>query len=178
MDFKIMTKIKVLLEQPISNVKWISVDDINPNNYNPNMVGSTEMNGLKNSILNNGWVFPITVNEEGFIIDGYHRFWLSKNDKDIRKKYKGHIPVCVLEHDTRDAICMTITMNAAKGTHQSMIMHGLVSKLFKEFEMSKNEIADRCTMSVEEVDLLLQEDVFTKLKIKDHEYSSAWIPKK
>jgi hypothetical protein len=170
--------VPVLAEQPISNVRWVKADDINPNDYNPNIVGVTEMKGLKSSLLNNGWVFPITINPDGFIIDGYHRYYLSRNDKDVRKKYKGYVPVLIINHDIESAICMTVTMNAAKGTHQSKIMHELVSRLHNEFEMPREEISERCTMTMEEVDLFLQEGVFTKLNIDKHTYSKGWVPKK
>lgn len=169
---------EVLKEQPISQVKWIRVEDVNPNDYNPNIVAVNEMMGLKNSLLNNGWIFPITVNPEGFIIDGYHRWWLSKNDKDVRRAYNGWIPVCIIEKDLQNAICMTITMNSAKGTHQSSIMHDLITRLYNEFGMTKEEIATKCTMTVDEVDLLLQESVFSKLNIDKHTYSKGWVPKK
>jgi len=171
------TGIQVLDNQPITTAEWFKVDDINPNNYNPNIVAVNEMMGLKNSLLNNGWIFPITATNEGFIIDGYHRYYLSKNDPDIRKKYKGYVPVIVMDISIQDAMCMTVTMNNAKGTHQSSFMHQLVTILFKEFNMSKEEIAKRCTITRDEVDLLMQQDVFTKLNIDKHTYSKGWVPK-
>ena len=169
MDFK---------KEPISNVKWVKVDELNSNDYNPNIVGANEMKGLKNNILNNGWIFPIVVNKEGIIIDGYHRSFLAKNDKDILKKYNGMVPIVQMDISNTDAMCLTVAMNAAKGVHKTKLMHTLITKLVKEYNVSKVEVAERCVMDVKEVDLLLKEGVFDKLNIDAHTYSQAWVPKR
>lgn len=165
-------------KEPISNVKWVSAEALNANDYNPNIVGVNEMKGLKNNILNNGWIFPIVINKEGVIIDGYHRSFLAKNDKEISQKYNGMVPVVEMDISHTDAMCLTVAMNAAKGVHKTKLMHTLITKLVKDHNVSKAEVAERCVMDINEVDLLLKEGVFDRLNIDAHTYSQAWVPKR
>ena len=69
------------MKQPIDKVQWIHRDKLKPNNYNPNMVAPPELRLLKISILEDGWTQPIVVNSDMTIVDGFHRWTLSK-DKD------------------------------------------------------------------------------------------------
>ena len=72
---------------------------------------------------------------------------------------------------------MTIRMNRAKGTHTAYKMHEVISDLYKNGHTRK-QIAHEIGANMEEVDLLLQENVFTHLGIDDNtKYSQAWIPK-
>ena len=45
--------------QPISDVLWVSVDDVEPNDYNPNTVAGQEMKLLHTSIKHDGYTQPI-----------------------------------------------------------------------------------------------------------------------
>ena len=89
----------MMQKMPISNVVWLDRNELSPNLYNPNKVAPPEMALLKQSILQDGWLFPIvvfdkTINIEGLtdnndlnkytIIDGFHRFTMS-GDKEIFK---------------------------------------------------------------------------------------------
>ena len=72
---------------------------------------------------------------------------------------------------------LTIRMNRAKGQHMAFKMHEVITRLHDEYDYSIDEIAKQIGASHEEINLLLQENVFKKLDIENHEYSKAWIPK-
>ena len=65
------------MADPIDNVQWVSARKIRPNHWNPNFVFSPEMKLLEHSILTSKWVFPLVVNTNMLLIDGYHRYILS-----------------------------------------------------------------------------------------------------
>lgn len=164
-------------KDPISNIQWIDVNTLNPNDYNPNVVLNQELNLLKFSLLKTGWIQPILVSKDGVIIDGYHRYWLSSNDKDIISRYNFKAPCCVLDIDEAERMLLTVRINRAKGNHVAVKMHDLVSKLHNEHDYTIQDIAQSIGATKDEIDLLLKEDVFDALDIKNHKYSKAWIPK-
>lgn len=162
---------------PISHIKWLDVRELNPNDYNPNVVLNQELNLLKFSLLKTGWIQPILVSDKGVIIDGYHRYWLSSNDKDLISRYGYKAPCAVLNIDEAERMLLTIRINRAKGNHVAVKMHELVSKVFHEHGYSIEDIGKSIGASKDEINLLLKEDVFDALDIKNHKYSKAWIPK-
>ena len=49
----------MLQDHPINEVKWVNVDQIQANDYNPNKVASTELKLLYVSIKQDGYTQPI-----------------------------------------------------------------------------------------------------------------------
>jgi hypothetical protein len=45
--------------QPVGNVKWVPIDMVEPNDYNPNSVAIREMSLLYTSISHDGYTQPI-----------------------------------------------------------------------------------------------------------------------
>ena len=71
-------------EHPVSNVIWVSIEDVEPNDYNPNSVAGHEMKLLHTSIKHDGYTQPIVTiwddkKKKYVIVDGFHRLLLSKN---------------------------------------------------------------------------------------------------
>jgi ParB-like chromosome segregation protein Spo0J len=163
--------------QPISNVEWRDVRELSANDYNPNVVLNQELKLLEFSILENGWIQPLLITKNNIIIDGFHRYWLSNNSKLLIKSFKYLAPCAVLDLDEAQRMLLTVRINRAKGNHIAAKMHELISKLF-EMGISKLDIAKSIGASEKEINLLLQENVFTKLDIKNHKYSKAWEPTK
>ena len=44
------------VKHPISDVRWVPIDDVEPNDYNPNAVASKEMKLLYTSIKHDGYI--------------------------------------------------------------------------------------------------------------------------
>lgn len=174
---------------PISNVKWVSREELSPNLYNPNKVAPPEMSLLKQSIMEDGWLFPIivfdkTINIEGVtdnknldkytIIDGFHRYTIS-GDKDIYSKTDGKVPVVIL--NPANPLATTVRMNRAKGTHAVLKMADIVkyqiengkpmAEIMKEFGMEKEEV----------IRLANRNGIHKSEIITDTDWSKSWIPK-
>lgn len=66
------------MTDPINSIQWLDAGTLKANHYNPNVVMNTELRLLERSILQTGWIQPILVNANRIIIDGFHRWSLSK----------------------------------------------------------------------------------------------------
>ena len=78
---------------PIDNIQWLSVKELDGNNYNPNVVIGPELRLLEHSILKTGWIQPILVNRDYIIIDGFHRWQLASQSKALLARDGGTVPV-------------------------------------------------------------------------------------
>jgi len=172
-----MKDMKDLKDHPISNIEWIDVNNLNSNDYNPNCVAKPEMKLLELSLLKQGWVQPIICTKDLTIIDGYHRTWLTKNSQAVRDMTGGLVPVSRLDLSEPERMFLTIRMNRAKGNHVAFKMHEVITQLYQTYGVPKEEIAKNIGANLDEVELLLQENVFQAMDIKNHKYSKAWVPK-
>lgn len=154
------------------NVRLVPVQQVQANNYNPNTVSRHNMVLLQESILANGFCFPIVTIydpdlERYIIIDGFHRY-------SILKDYLGceQIPVVVLEHNITQRMEATVQFNRARGVHQVELMGDLVAALAKQ-GVADDEIAVKLGMELEEVLRLKQVTGIAEL-FKNQQYSSSW----
>ena len=163
--------------EPISKVEWIDVNELDANEYNPNVVLNKELSLLEFSILKNGWIQPILIDKNNVIIDGYHRYYLSKTSKKLGKVYERKAPCVRMDLDEAERMLLTIRINRAKGNHVAIKMHEIVRALIDEHQVTKEYICESIGAGIQEVDLLYKEGVFDALNIKEHKYSKAWKTK-
>lgn len=164
------------MNDPINSIQWVDVDTLRANHYNPNVVMNQELTLLERSILKTGWVQPILANRSGTIIDGFHRWSLSRISERLRARYGGKVPVAYLDVTDDKAMILTIRMNRAKGTHIAVKMSAIVRELIDVHKLERDEIAGEIGATQDEVDLLYQEDVFKQRDIQNWQYSKAWVP--
>ena len=167
-------------KHPVGNVIWVDVEEVEPNDYNPNSVASQEMGLLYTSIKHDGYTQPVvTVRDEEkgkyIIVDGFHRYFICKNNEDIRESTGGKLPIVVLNKGINDRMAATVRHNRARGAHSIQGMSSMV------FEMLDNgwgdaEICNHLGMEPEELLRLKHITGFSKL-FKDAEYNKAWVSK-
>lgn len=150
--------------QPISQVLWVDARALSANDWNPNRQAPPEHKLLKQSLIEDGWTQPIVVREHDGgarleIVDGFHRWKLATNDKEVAAltTFDGrvHVPIVVLaETSDTEARASTIRHNRARGTHLVLRMADIVAKLVQD-GMTSEEIQQQLGMDEEEVDRLL-----------------------
>lgn len=172
-----LPKLEVSEGDPIDHIRWVPADTLDANTWNPNRVHGAELRLLERSILSTGWLQPLLVNPDRLIIDGFHRWRLSQDSKAVQLRWKGKVPVAVLDVDRPTAMLMTIRINRAKGTHVAVEMSAIVRELIEEHGVSRDQIAAEIGGTKDEVDLLAQEGVFAAKNIQKWAYSKAWYPK-
>lgn len=157
---------------PCLNVVLVPVEKVRANNYNPNNVPGNNMELLLQSILDNGFCFPIVTIydeevDEYVIVDGFHRYTILKDWLEVK-----HIPVVVLQHDIKKRMAATVQFNRARGVHQVELMGDLVRALIEQ-GASDEEISKHLGMEMEEVYRLKQITGIAEL-FKNQPYSKAW----
>ncbi len=164
--------------EPVDCVLWISFDDIEGNDYNPNKVAPPEMELLKTSILEDGYTQPIVAfieNEKRVVVDGFHRHRVGKECKPVSARIKGYLPVVTINADRidrGDRIASTIRHNRARGKHQISAMSDIIVEL-KRRNWSDEKIAKNLGMDSDEILRLSQISGLAEM-FAAREFSEAW----
>jgi hypothetical protein len=166
------------VKDPIDSIEWRDAESLKANHYNPNVVYNQELRLLEHSILKTGWIQPILITSSGIVIDGFHRWSLSRNSEALRSVYSGMVPCAVLDIEPHEAIMLTVRINKAKGTHIAFRMSSVIQILVNEHNCSTEEICTGLGMNKDEVELLLQDSIFESKDIKNYKYSKSWVPKR
>ena len=165
------------MKSPVYNVKAVPVDKIRANSYNPNSVAKPEMDLLYKSILEDGYTMPIVcyyIEEYDMyeIVDGFHRYTVMLNHKDIYEREGGKMPVVVIEKDISNRMASTIRHNRARGSHSIELMSNIVSELV-DSGMSDAWIMKNIGMDADELLRLKQVSGLAAL-FQDKEFNNAW----
>lgn len=162
-------------KSPVYNVKAIPVEKIQANSYNPNSVAPPEMELLYKSILEDGYTQPVVcyqLNEDHYeIVDGFHRYRILLEHKDIYEREKGCLPVVVIDKPLNERMASTIRHNRARGSHSIELMVNIVKDLV-ESGMSDLWVMKNIGMSKEELLRMKQVSGLMSL-FKDEEYSQS-----
>lgn len=143
------------------------------NAYNPNSVPPDKMHLLMQSVLDNGFCFPVVTiwddeAERFIIIDGFHRRTIG-GDEWLDLDY---IPVVVLPHDITQRMAATMQFNKARGVHQVDLDAEIVRKLIEQ-GLSEEEVATKLGLDLESVHRYKQVAGVASL-FANSEYSGAW----
>lgn len=152
--------------------KVVPIDMVQANNYNPNHCSKDKMELLKQSIIDNGLTYAVTViwseeDEKYIIVDGFHRYTVVKDYLHMKE-----IPVVVLDHNISQRMAATIQFNKARGVHavdgDAEIVRNLIEQGWSEEEISKHLGID--------METVLRYKQLTGIVelFKNVEYSKSW----
>lgn len=164
-------------KSPVYDIKRVPIKKIQANSYNPNIIATPELKLLYKSILEDGYTMPIVcyyiADDDIYeIVDGFHRYMIMKNHKDIYKREKGMLPVSVIDKPLGERMASTIRHNRAKGSHSTELMVKIVEDLV-ESGMSDAWILKNIGMDTEELLRLKQISGLASL-FKNEEFSKSW----
>ena len=172
--------ISPLKSQPVDRVRWVDIDKVQANDYNPNSVAGQEMQLLYTSILHDGYTQPVVTvyddkNDTYVIVDGFHRYFTCKTKQDIFDRNNGMLPVVVLNKDINDRMASTVRHNRARGKHS---IGGMSSMVFQMLDngWGDAEVCNHLGMSADELLRLKHLTGFSKL-FDDVEYNKTWTTK-
>lgn len=178
---KFLNEISPLKGQPIDHVRWVPIEMVEANDYNPNSVAKVEMGLLYTSILHDGYTQPVVTiwdEERGkyVIVDGFHRYFTCKTNADIRERNLGMLPIVVIDKDINDRMASTVRHNRARGKHS---IAGMSSMVFSMLDngWADEDICNELGMEPEELLKLKHITGFSKL-FEDTEYKKAWKTKR
>lgn len=158
---------------PCMDTLLVARELIRANAYNPNQVPKDKMRLLRQSILDNGFCFPIVTiwddSDEVFVIvDGFHRSLIGGGDW----LNMSHLPIVVTEHDITQRMYATVQFNKARGVHQVDRDADLIRALANQGN-TDDEIAEHLGIDLDTVHRYKQltgiADLFRKVN-----YSPSW----
>ncbi len=162
---------------PIDRVRWVPIEEVEANDYNPNSVASIEMKLLYVSIDHDGYTQPVVTIQNPktgryTIVDGFHRYRIMATNKDIHEKTGGLLPIVVIDKSINDRMASTVRHNRARGKHS---IDGMSSMVFNMLEngWSDSNICNELGMEPEELLRLKHITGFSKL-FANVDYRKAW----
>ncbi len=163
---------------PVDRVRWVPIDEVVANDYNPNSVAKPELRLLFISIKSDGYTQPVvTVRDEAkkqyVVVDGFHRYYVMKNSKEIMESTRGLLPIVVLNKSINDRMASTIRHNRARGEHS---VDGMANLVYKMLDGGWNDarVCNELGLEIDELIRLKHVTGFSKL-FKDTEYRKEWI---
>ena len=167
-------------KSPVYNVIAVPIEKIEPNTYNPNAVAPPEMRLLYDSIKEDGYTMPIVCYYDAdrdvyVIVDGFHRYRVMLEYKDIYERENGLIPVSVINKSIDHRMASTIRHNRARGAHDVDLMSNIVKELH-ELGRSDAWISKHLGMDKDEI-LRLKQLTGLAALFKDVEFGMAWEQK-
>jgi ParB/RepB/Spo0J family partition protein len=116
-------------------IAYVKVDDIYPNDYNPNTHDADSFDLLIKSLLYFGFTQPIVVNRSTMqIVDGENRYRAA-----CVIGYE-MVPVCFVDFDEEKQRYATIMHNAARGHNNNEMMKKLEQFLDSRFKNSVDKV--------------------------------------
>ena len=167
-------------DEPVDFIRWVYVDGVHANDYNPNSVAPPEMELLRHSISKDGYTQPVVTwnNEKSGlreVIDGFHRTRVCKEVPEIKERVSGFLPVVTVNEtctSRSDRMASTIRHNRARGKHNVTAMSDIVTEL-KNRNWKNARIAKELGMDEDEVLRLCQITGLETL-FDDRDFSKSW----
>ena len=177
----IASDLSLTSKQPIDLVRWVPMEKVKANDYNPNSVATNEMRLLYISILHDGYTQPIVTvydkdSDSYIIVDGFHRYTIMRTHEDIRLRTGSLLPVVVIDKPINDRMASTVRHNRARGKHS---VSGMGNMVFSMLENGWLEEAICKELGLEADELIRLKHVtgFSKL-FESVEYRKAWEVKR
>ena len=161
------------IEVPCVNTILVSTALIVANNYNPNYVPKDKMELLKQSILDNGFCFPVVTiwdeEQERFsIIDGFHRTTIG----GVNWLDCDYIPLVFLKHSIAQRMAATVQFNKARGVHQVDLDAEVIRGLLEQ-GLTEEEVSIHLGIDLETIHRYKQLTGIAEL-FKNASYSASW----
>jgi ParB-like chromosome segregation protein Spo0J len=166
-------------KSPVYNVIAVPIEKIIPNTYNPNAVAPPEFSLLYESIREDGYTMPIVCYYDSdadkyIIVDGFHRYRIMLEYKDIYDREGGKLPVSVIDKPIDYRMASTIRHNRARGAHDVDLMSNIVRELY-DLGRSEAWISRHLGMDTDEI-LRLKQITGLAALFREADFASAWSP--
>jgi len=118
----------------------VKVAMLNPSVYNPRKISPEKFEGLKQSILTEGFVEPIVVQKSRMAIIGGHQRVRAVKEISIEAGVAPpDIPCVVLDIDDVRAKKLNIKLNAIKGDFEARMLGELILDIYEEHKIEPEE---------------------------------------
>jgi len=163
---KEIEKKNVKLEKLV--IEYISVDEIQPNQYNPNRQSEHDFDLLKMSMSEDGFTQPIIVQRKNnTIVDGEHRW------RAARELGWDQIPIVYVDMTPEQMRIATLRHNRARGEEDIE----LTAQVLRDLQQlgALDWAQDSLSMSDDEINRMI-EDIDVPEALAGDEFNEAWEP--
>lgn len=162
---------------PAYHVISVPIEQIEPNDYNPNAMAPPELKLLYDSIKEDGYTVPIVCyydkeRDRYSIVDGFHRYRIMLDYPDIYEREGGMLPVSVINKSLDNRMASTIRHNRARGSHDVDLMSNIIKELH-ELGRSDAWISKHLGMERDEI-LRLKQITGLAALFRDADFGRAW----
>ena len=162
---------------PAYHVISVPIEQIEPNDYNPNAMAPPELKLLYDSIKEDGYTVPIVCyydkeRDRYSIVDGFHRYRIMLDYPDIYEREGGMLPVSVINKTLDNRMASTIRHNRARGSHDVDLMSNIIKELH-ELGRSDAWISKHLGMERDEI-LRLKQITGLAALFRDTSFGRAW----
>lgn len=169
------------MNHPVDRVRWVPVEKVEANDYNPNSVPKNEMRLLHTSITHDGYTQPVVTvydpaEDRYVIVDGFHRYSVARFYPDVAESTMGMVPVVVIEKGLNDRMAATIRHNRARGKHSVAGMADMVFALLDN-GWGDAEVCEQLGLTADELVRFKHVTGFSKL-FENVDYSRSWESKR
>ena len=164
---KAIAKMNESLKQLV--IEYLPLNEIIPNEYNPNRQSQEEFELLCRSIEEDGFTQPIIVMRDGNkIVDGEHR-WRAAHALGMAQ-----VPVVKVDYTDAQRKIATLRHNRARGSEDIELTADVLKDLEKlgQLEWAR----DSLMLSEEEIGRLLEDVKPPEAYGSNEDFSPAWIP--
>jgi hypothetical protein len=156
-------------------VEWVTLDQLHANKYNPNKQNPEEKRLLKLSIVEDGFTQPVLVQQDGEIIDGFHRWSMMKEllGETGEDRFK-EIAIVRTDMDDIQQRIATMRHNRARGNEDMELLSGVMRDLEALGGMAW--ASDSLQLDAEEIERLLAFGGTVLDAFPGDEPTTAWEP--
>jgi len=157
----------------VGSTALVRRDLVQANNWNPNSVPEDKMELLRQSIIDNGIAYAVSVSydpdlQKFVVIDGFHRYTMCGPEwLDLE-----YVPVVILNLTPTQRMTATWQFNKARGMHQVDLDADLIRALIGQ-GMPEDKIAQHLGIDLDTVYRYKQVTGIAEL-FKGSQYSMSW----
>ena len=158
-------------------IDMVPIDSVRPASWRATHVLKPDMELIRVSLYETGWIQPIQVRlADMTIIDGYHRWVAASATPKVRQKLGDSIPVIFHDIDEVDAMILHVRLNRARGNVVAYPLGKLLKNIIVSGKYDSADLETILLMSADEVDLMLSSGLLKRKTYAEHAYSRAWVP--
>jgi ParB-like chromosome segregation protein Spo0J len=174
--------VKILMETKKEGINFMEVELVdvailNKPAWHATHVLRPDLLVLSGSLADYGFMSPIIVQKStNTIIDGYHRWMLVKDNKHMKAKFNGLVPVVFVDCDLLEARVMHMRLNRGRGALVAHKVSDIVRELIASGAYDEQDFDRLLSMKYDELEVLIDGTILKRKKIAEHKYSRAWVP--
>lgn len=162
---------------PSRQMQWITAGSLRPAPWRTTYIIKTDLEVLQRSLEEYGWLQPIVVQQStGIIIDGNYRWEIASHIDVLSRANKNQVPVILVDCDDVEAMLMHVRLNRGRGVSLAKKVSRIIQQIFIARKYPESHLKRVLAMHSDEIDLMLDGTLLKDKNIKNHKYSSAWVP--